>query len=59
MLHHFSILFFLYKSKANKKGEMPIFCRVTLDDVRKQFATGNNIKEPNLNVRNKRYKGVS
>jgi integrase/recombinase XerD len=59
MLHHFSILFFLYKSKANKKGEMPIFCRVTLDGVRKQFATGHNIKEPSWNVKNQRCKGTS
>lgn len=59
MLHHFSILFFLYKSKANKKGDMPIFCRVTLDGVRKQFTTGNNIKESNWNVKNQRCKGMS
>ena len=43
MLHHFNILFFIYKSKPNSKGEVPIICRITLDGVRKQFATGNNI----------------
>ena len=59
MLHHFSILFFIYKSKANKKGEMPIFCRVTLDGNRKQFATGSSIKEPNWSVKNQRCKGLS
>lgn len=52
MLHHFSILLFIYKSKANKKGEMPIFCRVTLNGNRKQFATGSSIKESMLNVAN-------
>lgn len=57
MLHHFSILFFIYKSKVNRKGEMPIFCRVTLDSVRKQFATGNNVHEAQWNNRIQRLKG--
>jgi hypothetical protein len=29
MSHHYSISF--YKSKANKKGEMPTFCRVAME----------------------------
>lgn len=59
MLHHFSILFFIYKSKPNKRGEIPIFCRVTLDGNRKQFSTGNTIKETNWSAKNQRYKGIS
>lgn len=30
---------------------MPIFCRVTLDGVRKQFATGNHVQEAQWNNR--------
>jgi len=50
MLHHFSVLFFIYKSKTN---------RATLDGVRKQFSTGNTIKEQHWNNANQRYKGIS
>lgn len=35
-----STLFFLYRSKTNRKGEAPIFCRITLNKKRKQFSTG-------------------
>jgi len=59
MLHHFSVLFFIYKSKTNNKGHAPIFCRATLDGVRKQFSTGNTIKEQHWNNANQRYKGIS
>lgn len=59
MLHHFNILFFIYKSKPNSKGEVPIICRITLDGVRKQFATGNNIKEQQWNLSSQRFKGSS
>lgn len=59
MLHHFNILFFIYKSKINSKGHSPIFCRITLDGVRKQFATGNSIKERDWNSKTQRYKGLS
>jgi len=59
MLHHFSVLFFIYKSKTNNKGYSPIFCRVTLDGVRKQFSTGSTIKEQQWNNNTQRYKGIS
>jgi integrase/recombinase XerD len=59
MLHHFSVLFFIYKSKTNSKGYAPIFCRATLDGVRKQFSTGSTIKEQHWNNANQRYKGIS
>ncbi len=59
MLHHFNILFFIYKSKPNSKDEVPIICRITLDGVRKQFATGNNIKEQQWNLSSQRFKGSS
>jgi integrase/recombinase XerD len=59
MLHHFSVLFFIYKSKTNNKGYAPIFCRVTLDGVRKQFSTGSTIKEQHWNNNTQRFKGIS
>lgn len=59
MLHHFSILFFLYKSKINSKGYCPIFCRITFDSNRKQFATGFSIQERNWNRKLQRCKGTS
>lgn len=35
-----SILFYLNKSKTNKKGTCPIKCRITYLKIRKEFATG-------------------
>lgn len=48
MLHHFNILFFIYKSKVNFKGYAPIFCRITLDGVRKQTVINTLLHHPNL-----------
>ena len=59
MLHQFSVLFFLYKSKMNRKGCAPIFCRITLDGERKQFSTGSQLKESSWNVDKQRCKGNS
>jgi len=35
-----SVLFYLNKSKINKKGTCPIYCRITLQKKRKQFSSG-------------------
>lgn len=35
-----NILYLLYKSKINKKGECPISCRITFNKKRKEFSTG-------------------
>lgn len=34
-----TILFWLYKSKINKKGEIPVYVRVTIQGEREQFST--------------------
>jgi integrase len=59
MLNHFSILYFIYKSKVNSKGLIPIFCRITYNGFRKQFATGIKISESNWNNKTQRCKGNS
>lgn len=35
----FSILFFMHRSKTNKSGEHPIYCRLTVQGKVKEFAT--------------------
>lgn len=35
----FSILFFLHRSKVNKKGEFPIYCRLTVQGKSREFST--------------------
>jgi len=47
MKHSFHILFFLYKSKINDDGCCPIFCRITINNARKQFSTGHFVAEKN------------
>lgn len=59
MIHSFHVLFFLYKSKINDKGQSPIFCRLTLNNVRKQFSTGHFIIEKPWNTQAQRIKGNS
>lgn len=59
MVHSFHILFFLYRSKSNEKGTSPIFCRLTLNQKRKQFSTGHSAKESNWNSQSQRYRGIS
>ena len=59
MIHHFNILLFIYKSKMNSKGLSPIFCRITYNGVRKQFATGTKISERAWNNKSQRCRGNS
>lgn len=59
MIHRFHILFFLYKSKINDKGHCPIFCRITLNNSRKQFSTGYFVVEKQWNNQAQRIKGIS
>jgi integrase/recombinase XerD len=42
-----SILFLLQKSRINKQGKCPIRCRITYNDERHEFSTGQNIKPDN------------
>ena len=34
----FSILFFMHRSKSNKKGEHPIYCRLTVQGRSREFS---------------------
>src|SRR6476469_5692062 len=47
-------LFFLFLSKKNKKGEAPLYCRLTYNGKRKQFSTG--IKVPMISWHQKKQK---
>ncbi|UEG54011.1 site-specific integrase [Mucilaginibacter daejeonensis] len=50
MVGNLNILFFLYRSRANRKETMPVFCRITLDGRRKQFSTGCILREDDWNA---------
>ncbi len=41
--NHLNILFWLYKSKTNRKGEVPFYLRLTYKTQRKNLSTGFNI----------------
>jgi integrase len=44
-----SILFYLQKSKLNKKNKCPLMCRITYSKKRKQFSTGIYISKTDWN----------
>jgi len=46
---NFHILFYLNKSKTNQKGVTPIYSRITMNGVRKQFSTGLTINPKDWN----------
>lgn len=48
------VLFYLNKSKINKKGTCPIKCRITFRKKRKEFATGEFINPDNWNAKQQR-----
>jgi len=54
-----NVLFFLYRSKANSKGCMPVYCRITLDGHRKQFSCNCSLKEIDWDSKNSKHKGLS
>ena len=41
---NFNILFVQAKNRTNKKNQSPIYCRITLNGIRKQFSTGIHIE---------------
>lgn len=41
---NFSILFVQAKNRTNKKNQSPLYCRITLNGIRKQFSTGIQIE---------------
>jgi integrase/recombinase XerD len=59
MINKLSLLFFLYRSKVNSKDNMPLYCRITLNGKRKQFATGCFLKESDWDVKQSLHKGAS
>jgi site-specific recombinase XerD len=59
MIPHLNILFFPFKSKINNKGLTPIFCRITFNRTRKQFAIGINIPASIWNNKSQRCRGNS
>lgn len=38
------VLFLIQRNKVNKRGQLPIMCRITLEKARKEFSTGLMIK---------------
>ena len=50
-LNQISILFYLNKSKINKKGNCPIKCRITYKKKRKEFSTREFINPLNWNAK--------
>lgn len=53
------ILFFLYRSKVNQKSNSPVFCRITVNGQRKQFATGCFLHESDWDNKAVRHRGSS
>lgn len=53
------ILFFLYRSKANQKEGMPVYCRITLNGQRKQFASGCYLKESEWDASRSMHTGAT
>jgi integrase/recombinase XerD len=41
---NFNILFVQAKNRTNKKNQSPLYCRITLNGLRKQFSTGVHIE---------------
>lgn len=46
-----SIRFILFKSRKNVKGKSPIYCRLTYEKERKNFSTGELVKEVNWSTK--------
>lgn len=44
-----NILFWLYKSKANKHGDCPVWVRITINSEREQFSTGITVQTQKWN----------
>jgi len=55
----FCIRFLIIKSKENKNGEHPIYCRVTCNGKRKEFATGIWVIEKKWNSSGERIIGTT
>lgn len=59
MKHKMAILFFVKSSKANKKGLIPIYLRITIDGVRIEISTSRYIEKSKWNNAGGKLKGSS
>ncbi|MVN92675.1 site-specific integrase [Mucilaginibacter aquatilis] len=59
MLNKLSILLYVYRSKVNGKGLVPVYCRITLNGRRKQFSTGCSLQPMDWDAGKSKYKGLS
>lgn len=56
--NNLNILFWLYKSKLNRKGEAPLYLRVTYQNTRKNISTGYNISPDRWDNKKNLMKGT-
>jgi len=54
-----NLIFWAVKNKANKKNEIPIYCRITIKGERAEFSTGIKCKEDEWDAKKYKVKGVS
>lgn len=54
-----NLIFWAVKNKANKKHEIPIYCRITITGERAEFSTGIKCKEEEWDGNKYKFKGVS
>lgn len=54
-----NILFFLFKSKRNSKGDSPIYCRLSFKGTRKQFSIGIKVPPKDWEHRKQRIKNTN
>jgi integrase len=53
----FSILFFIKKNKANKLGEAPLYCRITINGQRAELSLNRAINPADWDVQSSKAKG--
>lgn len=55
----FTVLFFIKKAKLVRSGEAPIYCRITVNGVRAEFAVKRSVLEDNWDAKRARVKSGS
>src|SRR5687767_8465660 len=58
-MNYVRILFWQYKSKANKEGKAPIYLRITVNGIKVELSTGFFIKLSEWDTAKQQAKGVS
>ena len=59
MIPKIKILFYLLNSKQTAKGTSTIYCRIVMDNLRKQFSTGIDIPSNEWDKLKQKAKGKS